>query len=156
MRFTIVAVGERMPGWVDAGFTDYTRRMPRTLPIELKKIRPEARREGRSTLQILAAEAGRIEAAIPKGSLCVALDEHGKSLTSAELARQIEAWKADGRDIAFIIGGPDGLAAHLKAVPAATMRLSSCTLPHGLVRVILAEQLYRAISILANHPYHRE
>lgn len=156
MRFTIVAVGERMPGWVDEGFADYTRRMPRSLRVELKEVRPEARREGRSVEQNLEAEAERIEAAIPKGTLRVALDEHGRALTSMELAEQIEAWKSDGRDIALIIGGPDGLAPRFKAPPMAMLRLSSYTLPHGLVRVILAEQLYRAISILANHPYHRE
>lgn len=156
MRLTIVAVGERMPGWVDEGFTDYVRRMPRTLRIELKEVRPEARREGRSIQQVLDAEAERIEAAIPKGSLSVALDEHGRTLTSADLAKQLDAWKSDGRDITFIIGGPDGLAPRLQAAVASMLRLSSFTLPHGLVRVILAEQLYRAVSILANHPYHRE
>ena len=156
MRFTIVAMGERMPGWVDEGFGDYVRRMPRTLRVELKEVRPEPRREGRSVEQILEAEAERIEAAIPKGNLRVALDEHGRALTSLELAGQIDTWRSDSQDIAFIVGGPDGLAPRLKAAAASTMRLSSYTLPHGLVRVILAEQLYRAISILANHPYHRE
>ncbi len=156
MRFTIVAVGERMPGWVDEGFADYARRMPRALRVELKEVRPEARREGRSVERMLEAEAERIVAAIPRGSLCVALDEHGRALTSAELARQVEAWKAGGSDIALIIGGPDGLAPRLKAAAATCLRLSSYTLPHGLVRVILAEQLYRAVSILAKHPYHRE
>ncbi len=156
MRFTIVAVGERMPGWVDEGFADYARRMPRTLRVELKEVRPEARREGRPVEQILEAEAERIESAIPKGNLRIALDEHGRALTSVQLAEQIETWKSDGRNIAMIIGGPDGLAPRLKAPPMSMLRLSSYTLPHGLVRVILAEQLYRAISILANHPYHRE
>ncbi len=156
MRFTIVAVGERMPGWIDEGFADYARRMPRTLRVDLKEVRPETRREGRSLAQILETEAERIESAIPKGNLRVALDEHGRALTSVELAEQIETWKSDGRDVALIIGGPDGLAPRFKAPPESMLCLSSFTLPHGLVRVILAEQLYRAISILANHPYHRE
>ena len=156
MHFTIVAVGERMPGWVDDGFTDYARRMPRSLRIELKEVRPESRREGRPVEQILNAEADRIDAAIPKGCQRIALDEHGRVLTSQELAREIEGWQSDGRNVAFLIGGPDGLAPRLKAAPATLLRLSSYTLPHGLVRVILAEQLYRAVSILANHPYHRE
>lgn len=156
MHFTIVAVGERMPGWVDDGFTDYARRMPRSLRIELKEVRPESRREGRPVEQILNAEADRIDAAIPKGCQRIALDEHGRALTSQELAREIEGWQSDGRNVAFLIGGPDGLAPRLKAAPATLLRLSSYTLPHGLVRVILAEQLYRAVSILANHPYHRE
>jgi 23S rRNA (pseudouridine1915-N3)-methyltransferase len=156
MHFIIVAVGERMPGWVDEGFTDYARRMPRTLRIELKEVRPESRREGRPVEQILNAEADRIDAAIPKGCQRIALDEHGRTLTSQELAKEIEGWQSDGRNVAFLIGGPDGLAPRLKAAPATMLRLSSYTLPHGLVRVILAEQLYRAVSILANHPYHRE
>ena len=145
-----------MPGWVDDGFTDYARRMPRSLRIELKEVRPESRREGRPVEQILNAEADRIDAAIPKGCQRIALDEHGRALTSQELAREIEGWQSDGRNVAFLIGGPDGLAPRLKAAPATLLRLSSYTLPHGLVRVILAEQLYRAVSILANHPYHRE
>lgn len=156
MHFTIVAVGERMPGWVDDGFADYARRMPRSLRVELKEVRPESRREGRPVEQILSAEADRIDAAIPKGCQRIALDEHGRALTSQELAREIEGWQSDGRNVAFLIGGPDGLAPRLKAAPATLLRLSSYTLPHGLVRVILAEQLYRAVSILANHPYHRE
>jgi 23S rRNA (pseudouridine1915-N3)-methyltransferase len=156
MHFTIVAVGERMPGWVDEGFTDYARRMPRSLRIELKEVRPESRREGHPVERILNAEADRIDAAIPKGCHRIALDEHGRALTSQELAKEIEGWQLDGRNVAFLIGGPDGLAPRLKAAPATVLRLSNYTLPHGLVRVILAEQLYRAVSILANHPYHRE
>jgi 23S rRNA (pseudouridine1915-N3)-methyltransferase len=156
MRFLVVAVGERMPSWIEEGFADYQRRLPRHLRLELKQIRPEPRRESRSTEQLLAAEAARIGAALPRDALHIVLDEHGRALTTAELARMTADWAASGRDVAFLIGGPDGLAASLKAKAALTMRLSSFTLPHGLARVVLAEQLYRAVSILSYHPYHRE
>jgi len=156
VKLTVVAVGTRMPAWVDAAFADYARRMPRRALLELVEIRPEPRRPTTSTAQVLAAEAKRIRAALPARCRSVALDERGRALTTAELARSLETWLASGEDLAFLIGGPDGLAGDLKRSAALTMRLSSFTLPHGLARVVLGEQLYRALSILDGHPYHRE
>lgn len=152
----MVAVGTRMPAWVDAAFADYARRMPRRARVELVEIRPEPRRPSGSAPQVLAAEAKRIRAALPTRCRWVALDERGRALTTAELARTLEKWLAAGDDLAFLIGGPDGLEADLKRSAALTMRLSSFTLPHGLARVVLGEQLYRTLSILDGHPYHRE
>jgi 23S rRNA (pseudouridine1915-N3)-methyltransferase len=156
MRLLVVAVGSRMPGWVDAAFTDYARRMPRRARIELTEVRPEPRRPSRSVAQLLAAEETRIRAVLPARCRCVALDERGRTLTTQELATNLESWLGGGEDLAFLIGGPDGLAPELKRSAALIMRLSSFTLPHGLARVVLSEQLYRALSILDHHPYHRE
>ena len=155
MRLLIVAVGERMPAWVEDAVAEYGKRMPRHLRLEWIAIRPE-KRVGRSPEQCMAAEAERIGAALPPGVRKIALDERGKELRSVDLARLLERWQTEGRDTALLIGGPDGLAAELKNGCEGQLRLSSLTLPHALVRVLLAEQLYRAASILDNHPYHRE
>lgn len=155
MRLLIIAVGERMPGWVDTAFADYAKRMPRKARIELIEVRPERRIGGRTPAQCMAAEAARIEAALPAQCRRIVLDEHGRDLTSTALAARMEHWLGEGRDPAFIIGGPDGLDPALKATADEQLRLSSLTLPHALVRVLLAEQLYRVMSILDNHPYHR-
>jgi len=154
MRLLVVAVGARMPGWIDEAFGEYARRMPRSLRIELIEIRPEPRASGKSAEQLMQAEAVRIERAVPRGALRVALDERGSEMTTTELARWLDVRRRDGSDIAFLIGGADGLAPEAKR-GAETLRLSALTLPHGLARVLLAEQLYRAASILDNHPYHR-
>ena len=158
MKFHIVAVGQRMPAWVDAGFDDYARRMPRASRIELVEIKPAARAAGGAGAveQWLAVEAERIRAALPKRCCKVALDARGATATTAELARRIERWRHEGRDVAFVIGGADGIAGALKQEAALVLSLSALTLPHGLCRVLLAEQLYRAVSLLAGHPYHRE
>lgn len=156
MRLLIVAVGDRMPDWIEAGFADYTRRMPRTTRIDLVEIRPEPRKATRTAEQCMAAEATRIESALPAGVRRVALDERGRDLTTVALAEQMARWLAGSIDVAFIIGGPDGLDPALKRSAEMSLRLSSMTLPHALVRVLLAEQLYRASSILNHHPYHRE
>lgn len=156
MRFLVVAVGDRMPAWVDAAFADYAKRLPRRARLELVAVKPEPRTTGKTPARLMAAEAARIRAALPAGCTAVALDEHGRDLTTRELAAQVEKWLAGGADVAFLIGGPDGLDPGLKAAAAARLRLSSLTLPHVMVRVLLAEQLYRALSILDNHPYHRE
>lgn len=156
MKLFVIAVGNRMPRWVDAAFAEYAKRMPRALRLELAEVRPEPRASGRTVAQLLDAEAARVERAIPGGCLRVALDEHGRELTTAQLARWLQAQREDGRDVAFLIGGADGLAAALKSAAESTLRLSALTLPHGLARVLLAEQLYRAASILQGHPYHRE
>ena len=156
MRLLVVAVGERMPGWVDAAFAEYAQRFPRTARLELVQIRPEKRGPTRTAAQAMAGEAGRIEAALPPRCRRVALDERGRDLATPALARLVDGWLADGRDVAFLVGGPDGLAPGLKTGAELQLRLSSLTLPHALVRVLIAEQLYRALTILDNHPYHRQ
>ncbi len=156
MKLLLVAVGARMPDWVDAGFDEFARRMPRELPLRLVEVKAEPRATGKPVEAMMAAEAARIENALPPRCRRVVLDEHGAAPTTRELARHLENWQADGRDVAFIAGGPDGLDARLKASADEAMRLSSLTLPHALVRPLLAEALYRAWTLLRNHPYHRE
>ena len=155
MKLVVCAVGTRMPAWVDTGFDDFARRMPRELPLSLTEIRPEPR-NGRPVDILLAAEESRIRAALPQRARIVALDERGEDTNTRELAARLVCWQADGNDVAFVIGGPDGLAACLKRDAHELLRVSSLTLPHALVRVVLAEALYRAWSVTRNHPYHRE
>ncbi|HET7765360.1 MAG TPA: 23S rRNA (pseudouridine(1915)-N(3))-methyltransferase RlmH [Burkholderiales bacterium] len=155
MKLLVVAVGARMPGWIDEAFNEYAKRMPRGLKTELIEIRPEPRSGGKTPEQLMRAEAARIERAVPRGAFRVALDERGSEMTTAELARWLDARRREGRDLAFLVGGADGLHTETKRAAQATLRLSAMTLPHGLARVLLAEQLYRAASILENHPYHR-
>lgn len=145
-----------MPDWVDAGFDDFARRMPREWPIELREVKAEPRTTGKTAAAMMAAEAVRLRAVLPERCHLIALDEHGRDPTSRELADSLAHWSRAGEDVAFLIGGPDGLDPGLKADARAMMRLSSLTLPHALVRVILAEALYRAASVLKGHPYHRE
>jgi 23S rRNA (pseudouridine1915-N3)-methyltransferase len=152
----VVAVGHRMPAWVDAGFQEYAKRMPREAAIALAEVKAEPRSEETSPARIMDAEAKRIAAAVPKGAIRVVLDERGRMLTTRDLAARIEGWQMEGRDVAFVIGGADGLAPSIKRDADVMWSLSALTLPHGLVRVVLAEQLYRAWSLLRNHPYHRE
>jgi 23S rRNA (pseudouridine1915-N3)-methyltransferase len=155
VKLTVIALGHRMPGWVTAGWDDFARRMPREYALELLELKPERRGTGRTTAQLLAAEGQRISAAC-KGALVVALDERGRPWTTRMLAEHLERWRAQARDVAFVIGSADGLAEAVKGGAAAVVSLSALTLPHGLARVVLAEQLYRAASLLAGHPYHRE
>jgi 23S rRNA (pseudouridine1915-N3)-methyltransferase len=155
MKLHILAVGHKMPDWITTGFDEYAKRMPPELRIELREIKPEPRTAGRTTQSVMAAERQRIEAALPKGARVVALDERGRDWTTMQLAEALPAWQQDGRDVAFVIGGADGLDPQVKARAEWLLRLSSLTLPHGMVRVLLAEQLYRAWSITQNHPYHR-
>jgi len=158
VKFVVLAVGHRMPDWIRAGFEEYARRMPRETAIVLKEIRPAVRGDDSgagAVKRILEDEYRRIRAALPAGARKVLLDEAGVSLSTSELAQRLERWRAEGRDIAFVIGGAEGTAAALKAEADFTWSLSKLTLPHGLVRVMLAEQLYRAVSLLAGHPYHR-
>lgn len=155
MQLVIAAVGHKMPGWIEDGFAEYAKRMPPECRLVLKEIKPVDRAGGKTAETVMAAERTRIEAAIPKGSRIIALDERGRDLTSAQLSGQLSQWQQDGRDVTFVIGGADGLDAQFKAGADMLLRLSSLTLPHGMVRVMLAEQLYRAWSILQNHPYHR-
>ena len=156
MKLVVLAVGTRMPSWVDEGYREYAKRMPPRTALELIEIKPEARTSGKTTVQMLAAEAGRIRAALPKGARVIALDERGEELSTTGLALQLEAWMRERGPVVFLIGGADGLDASLKKTAAMRLRLSSLTLPHGLARVLLAEQLYRAASIIGGHPYHRE
>jgi 23S rRNA (pseudouridine1915-N3)-methyltransferase len=154
VKFVVVAVGHRMPGWVDAGFTEYAGRMPREARIELVALKPAPR--GGPVKRVLDTEAQRIRAALPAGCARVALDERGTLLSTMDLSRRIARWRGEGRDVSFIVGGADGLEEGLKQAADFVWSLSPLTLPHGFARVLLAEQLYRAHSILHNHPYHRE
>jgi 23S rRNA (pseudouridine1915-N3)-methyltransferase len=156
MNLLILAVGNRMPSWITEGFNEYAKRMPREARIELIEIKPEARSSGKTAAQIMEAEAQRIRAALPPNALCIALDEHGATPTTKQLAQQMQDWMQQGRDVAFVIGGADGLHESIKHRAQHLMALSAFTLPHGMVRVLLAEQLYRAHSLMHNHPYHRE
>lgn len=156
MKLTLVAVGQRQPGWADAAFEDFVRRFPPECRLELKAVKAEPRTTGRTVVAMRAAEAQRIEAAIPKGARRVMLDERGERRSTAQLAERLRFWLGDGRDVALVIGGPDGLDPSLKDGADETLRLSDLTLPHALARVVLAEALYRAWSLHGGHPYHRE
>jgi 23S rRNA (pseudouridine1915-N3)-methyltransferase len=156
MKLYVIAVGNKMPDWITSGLNEYSRRMPREAKIELIELKPEPRSSGKTTAQIMEAEAQRIRAALPAGALCIALDERGTALSTRQLAQQMQDWMQQGSDIAFIIGGADGLHESVKQQAQQLMALSALTLPHGLARVLLAEQLYRAHSLLHNHPYHRD
>jgi 23S rRNA (pseudouridine1915-N3)-methyltransferase len=156
MRLLLVAVGQRQPAWADAAFDDYAKRFPPECRLELKAVKAEARNGGKPVEALMAAEAQRIEAALPKGIRRVALDERGQRRSTVQLAERLRFWLGDGRDVAFLIGGPDGLDATLQRSADETLRLSDLTLPHAFARVLLAEALYRAWSVTAGHPYHRE
>lgn len=155
MQLIVAAVGHKMPGWIETGFQEYAKRMPPECRLILKEIKPVERSSGRSAETVMAQERTRIEAVLPKGGLIVALDEHGRDLTTMQLSQHLTQWQQQGRDVTFVIGGADGLDAEFKKHADMLMRVSSLTLPHGMVRVLLAEQLYRAWSITKNHPYHR-
>lgn len=155
MKLAILAVGHRQPAWVDAGCTEYLKRMPRELPASVTEIKPEPR-GSKTREQLLAAEKGRLREALPGNPRLVILDERGDDLTTLQLAKRLETWMQDGRDVALLIGGADGLDDELKQGADDRLRLSSLTLPHGLARLLLCEQLYRAVSVIKNHPYHRE
>jgi len=144
-----------MPNWIESGFAEYTKRMPADCRITLKEIKPVERSGSKTAQTVMALERTKIEAAIPKQSRIIVLDEHGKDLTTMQLSELLSTWQQDGGDTYFVIGGADGLDADFKATAQLKIRISSLTLPHGMVRVLLAEQLYRAWSITQNHPYHR-
>jgi 23S rRNA (pseudouridine1915-N3)-methyltransferase len=155
MQLVIAAVGHKMPAWIESGFGEYVKRMPPDCRIVLKEIKPVERSGSKTAETAMALERARIEATMPKGARIIALDEHGKDLTSVQLAQKLTQWQQDGGDVVFVIGGADGLDAEFKEKADMLIRISSLTLPHGMVRVLLAEQLYRAWSITQNHPYHR-
>ncbi|WP_018151204.1 23S rRNA (pseudouridine(1915)-N(3))-methyltransferase RlmH [Leeia oryzae] len=156
MKLWLLAVGQKQPGWMEEGYREYAKRMPREWPLQLLELKPEKRVGGKTAEQVMAAEKVRILEAIPKSARLIALDERGARWTTMDLAKQLQAWQQDGRDIALVIGGADGLDPEVKNRADQLLSLSPMTLPHGFARVLLAEQLYRAVSILNNHPYHRE
>jgi 23S rRNA (pseudouridine1915-N3)-methyltransferase len=155
MKLLLVAVGQRQPAWAEAAYADFAKRFPPEMRLELKAVKAEPR-GAKTAEQLMAAEAARLEVAIPRGVRRVVLDEHGERRTTLQLAARMKAWMHDGRDVALLVGGPDGLATSLKAGADETLRLSELTLPHAFVRVLLAEALYRAWTVMVNHPYHRE
>jgi 23S rRNA (pseudouridine1915-N3)-methyltransferase len=157
VKLRIITVGHKPPAWITSGFQDYTRRMPREFPLLLVEVRP-AHRDGTGRAQLARArstERDRILAAIPADGVKVALDERGKAISTTQLAQKLESWMQDGRDVCFLIGGADGLDEEVKNNADLVVSLSMMTLPHALVRVVLAEQIYRAMSIIRKHPYHR-
>ena len=155
MLIRVIAVGTRMPAWVDQVVADYSGRMPAEFRVEWREVRAEQRTGGTPAVW-MAREAQRLRTALPPGATLVALDERGTDLTTRDLAARLQRWQHDAQPVALLIGGPDGLDPALKAEARDRLRLSSLTLPHPMVRVLLAEQLYRAWSVLANHPYHRD
>jgi len=158
MKLLVVAIGQRQPAWAEAAWDVYAKRFPPETKLELKALKAEPR-SGRTAAQCMDAEAQRIDAAIAaagKGIRRVVLDEHGSRVSTVQLAERLRLWRDDGRDVALLIGGPDGLAPGLKARADDSLRLSDLTLPHAFVRVMLAEALYRAWSLNSGHPYHRE
>jgi 23S rRNA (pseudouridine1915-N3)-methyltransferase len=155
MKLVIVAVGQRMPDWAQTAYDDYAKRFPPELRVELRTVKTEPR-GSKTTETLLAAERERIQAVLPRGCRVVVLDERGIALTTKALAQQLQQWQLGGDDVALVIGGPDGLDPAFRAEAHQRVRLSDLTLPHAMVRVLLIEQLYRAWSVNAGHPYHRE
>ncbi|WP_107804360.1 23S rRNA (pseudouridine(1915)-N(3))-methyltransferase RlmH [Nitrosomonas oligotropha] len=155
MKFFILAVGNKMPDWVEAGYAEYTKRLSHEINVNLIEIKPEKRVGGKPVEQLLQAEAQRIRSVLPPNCHIVVLDERGQQWTTVQFADVINTWMIEGEAIAFLIGGADGLHGDIKRTAHELMAISKLTLPHGLVRVLLAEQIYRAVSINKNHPYHR-
>ena len=156
MRVSIICVGHKMPAWIKTGFGEYVKRLPPEVRIELVELKPEDKTSGKTVDKAKALEGSRILAAIPEGATVYALDEKGRSVTTQGLAVMLAGWMRDATHPAFVIGGADGLSDGVRARADKLLSLSALTLPHGLARVLLAEQLYRAWTILENHPYHRD
>ncbi|MCK6426569.1 MAG: 23S rRNA (pseudouridine(1915)-N(3))-methyltransferase RlmH [Burkholderiaceae bacterium] len=156
MKLWLMAVGQRLPAWAETAYEDYAKRFPPDCRLELRAVKTEPRSSGKPVEALMAAERSRLEAALPRGCRRVVLDERGTRLTTAQLAERLQAWQRDGRDVALFVGGPDGLDPALRDAADEALRLSDLTLPHAFVRVMLAEALYRAWSLNAGHPYHRE
>lgn len=156
MRVTIVSVGHKMPAWTQSGLREYVKRLPPEIKIEWVDLKPEDRTSGKTREKALGLEGERILAAIPEGATVYALDEKGRAFTTQGLSVMLAGWMRDATHPLFVIGGADGLPEAVRSRADKLLSLSALTLPHGLVRVVLAEQLYRAWSVLANHPYHRE
>ena len=155
MKLLVVAIGQRQPEWADAAWADFAKRFPPEMRLDIKALKAEPR-SGKSAAQCMEAEATRIETALPKSARRVVLDEQGTRFTTQQLAERLRYWLGDGRDVVFIIGGPDGLHETIKTSAEEKLRLSDLTLPHAFARVLLAEALYRAHSVVQGHPYHRE
>ena len=155
MKARLIAVGDRAPEWVATGYADYARRLAHTLPLELVEIPPGLRGKQRDTARAIHDEGQRVLAALPKSAHLVLLDGGGRLHDSMQLAQRLESWRGQGRDLAFAIGGPEGHAPEVRAAAGEAWSLGKLTLPHMLVRLIVAEQLFRAMSILTGHPYHR-
>jgi len=155
MRLILIAVGQKMPDWAQSAFDDYAKRFPPEIKLDVRLVKTQPRHSS-DVAGIMAAERQRIEAQIPKGVRLVVLDERGDAMTTKQLAQSLTDWQMGGTDIALVIGGPDGLDPGFKQQAHQRIRLSSLTLPHAMARVLLVEQLYRAWSVNANHPYHRE
>ncbi len=159
MKLLVVAVGQRVPDWAQTAWDDYAKRFPPEIKLEIKAIKTEPRTNNKNTAALMLAERERIEAAIAKesrGTRIIVLDERGKNTSTVQLAARLTEWQLGGTDVAIVIGGPDGLDPEFKKSAQETLRLSDLTLPHAMVRVLLVEQLYRAWSVNAGHPYHRE
>ena len=155
MKARLVAVGERAPGWASQGFAEYQKRLSHWLPLELVEVEPGIRGKGRDAARATSDEGTRVLAALPRDAHVVALDGRGRMHSSEQLAQRLEHWRGQGRDLAFLVGGPEGHADAVIAAAHEQWSLGPLTLPHMLVRLVLAEQLYRAAALLANHPYHR-
>jgi len=155
MKITVLAIGQRQPAWAEAAAAEFLKRFPADYAVTVRQLRPEAR-HGQPIARVLAAEAQKMRAAIAEGTVIVALDEKGRDWTSLQLADQLGRWRDAAQSVTFLIGGADGLDPDLKRSAQVLLRLSSMTLPHAIARVLLIEQLYRAWSILAQHPYHRD
>lgn len=155
MRIRLLAVGNRMPDWVTAGYEEYARRLPADFQLELIELAPGHRGKNADLARAIRSEGDTMLAAIGKGDRVVALDVKGRPWSTEQLAEQAESWRMDGRNISLLVGGPDGLDPRCLALADQKWSLSALTLPHPLVRVVLAEQLYRAWSILQGHPYHK-
>lgn len=156
MKITLLAVGTNMPHWVDEAFQDYAKRFGRDVLLELKEIKPAKRVARIAAEKSINTEYDRLSAAIPSRSLLIVLDERGDRWSTQQLANAMKEWSAHGVHLCFVIGGADGLSNELKQRADVLLQLSTMTLPHGMVRVLLVEQLYRAMTILNKHPYHRE
>ena len=155
MKARLIATGERAPAWVAQGFGEYQKRLSHWLPLELIEIEPGLRGKGRDPQRAIEDEGRRVLAALPKNARVVALDVPGRQLSSEQLAQRLEFWRSQGRDLAFLIGGPEGHAPDARAAASELWSLGPLTLPHMLARLVVAEQLYRAAAMLAGHPYHR-
>lgn len=156
MKIDLIAVGKRMPSWIETAVKEYSKRLPKNIQFKLVEITPAIRGKNNSADNYKKKEQENIEAALASNSIIICLDERGKSISSQQLAEQLQVWNDEQQHVSIIIGGADGLSDALKKKANQMWSLSKMTLPHGLVRVMLVEQLYRAWTITQNHPYHRE